>query len=111
MYRMSEAPKSYTFNILVNGNEITELLIGRHYLKKHSAYMNDDLILELARCLDGRTFPVDSSTSGIDYYAADIEYGDPLKVYRLIWILEGEKLEVLGVVNAYRRKKLTKGEV
>lgn len=84
MYRMSESPKSYIFNIIVNGNEISEVLIGRHYLKKHSAYMNDDLILDLARCLDGGTFLVDSSTSGIDYYAADIEFGSPSKVYRLI---------------------------
>ena len=73
--------------------------------------MNDDLIIELARCLDGGTFPADSSTSGIDYYAADIEYGNPLKIYRLIWLFEGDKLEILGDVNAYRRKKITKGEV
>ncbi len=100
-----EKPKSYIFSANVNGQEITELLIGRHYLKKHSAYMNDDLILQLAKCLDGKTFPVDSSTSGIDYYAADIEYGDPSKIYRLIWLFEGDKLEVLGGDQCLPKKK------
>jgi hypothetical protein len=47
--------------------------------------------------------PVDSITDGTEYFVADVEWGDPLKVYRLIWLFEGEKLEILGVVNAYRR--------
>ncbi|MCB9059963.1 MAG: hypothetical protein H6622_00405 [Halobacteriovoraceae bacterium] len=79
---MSEAPTSYKFEVTVNGHEINEVLIGRHYLKKHSSYMNDELILELVSYLDGRDFPVDSSTSGIDYFAADIEFGEPPKIYR-----------------------------
>lgn len=111
MYRMKDAPKRYIFKAIINGNEIKEILIGRHYLKKHSAYMNDELILELASYLDGGEFPVDSATDGIDYYAADIEYGTPPKVFRLIWLFEGDQLEILGIVNAYRRKKREKGEV
>jgi hypothetical protein len=65
--------------------------------------MNDALILDLITALDGHTFPINSTTDGIDYYVADVELGK--KTYRLIWLFEGERLEVLGVVNAYRRKK------
>jgi hypothetical protein len=104
-------PKSYPFNAVINGNMISEILIGRHYLEKHSGYMNDELIIELANCLDGRMFPLDSVTNGIEYFVADVEHGIPPKVYRLIWLFEGNTLEVLGIVNAYRRKKITKGEV
>lgn len=67
--------------------------------------MNDQLILKLVKFLDGGSFAVDSTTDGIDYYVADVMLDDPRKIYRLIWIFEGENLEILGVINAYRRKK------
>lgn len=101
---MSDKPKRYPLSITVNGHAIRTVLIGRHYLKKHAAYMNDELILKLVAELDGGNFPVDSTTAGIDYYVADVEFDDE-KIYRLIWLFEGEKLEVLGVINAYRRGK------
>jgi hypothetical protein len=81
---------------------VRTVLIGRHYEKKHGSYMNDELILDLVACLNGGTYPVDSTTDGIEYYVADVELND--KVYRVIWLFEGDHLEVLGVVNAYRRK-------
>lgn len=83
MYIMSNTPKQYPFFATINGFKIKFILIGRHYLKKYSAYMNDNLIIELANYLNGQTFPVDSSFDGIEYYAADIEFGTPAKVYRL----------------------------
>lgn len=67
--------------------------------------MNDELILRLVAELDGGDFPVDSTTSGVDYYVADIQLDGEEKIYRLIWLFEGEKLEVLGVINAYRKGK------
>lgn len=102
---VSQKPQSYSFNAIINNHQISAVLIGRHYLIKHSNYMNDELILQLVTALDGQTFPVDSTTNGIDYYVADIEFGTPVKVYRLIWLFEGEKMEILGVINAYRRKR------
>ena len=101
---MSDEPKKYAIEITVNGHAITTVLVGRHYLKKHASYMSDDLILRLVAELDGGTFPVDSSTAGLDYYVADVQLGDVEKTYRLIWLFEGERLEVLGVINAYRRE-------
>jgi hypothetical protein len=67
--------------------------------------MNDEVILQLVAALDGHNFPVDSITNGIEYFVADIELGDSGKVYRIIWLFEGDKMEILGVVNAYRKMR------
>lgn len=104
-----DKPKKYNFKATINSHKITQILIGRHYLIKHSSYMNDDLIIELAGYLDGKTFSADSMTNGIEYFVADIEYGPSKKTYRLIWLFDGENLEILGIVNAYRRRKSQKG--
>ena len=101
---MEEKPTQHFVDLTINGNHVTTVLIGRHYLLKHDSYMNDALILDLVAALDGLTFPVDSTSQGISYYVADVETGTDKKIYRVIWLFEGEKLEVLGVVNAYRRK-------
>jgi hypothetical protein len=100
-------PNRYKFKICVNGHDISEVLIGRHYLEKHSTYMNDEIILQLVFSLDGHSFPIDSVTNGIEYYVADVEL-ESNKVYRIIWLFEGAKMEILGVVNAYRRKRSKK---
>jgi hypothetical protein len=102
---LSEKPLSYSFNAVINNHHVSTVLIGRHYLIKHSSDMNDDLILQIISTLDGLTFPVDSTTNGIDYFVADVEFGSPAKTYRIIWLFEGDKMEILGVVNAYRRKR------
>lgn len=101
-------PTRYKLKVTVNNHFITEVLIGRHYLEKHSSYMNDEVILQLVAALDGHSFPVDSVTNKIEYFVADIELGDSGKVYRIIWLFEGEKMEILGVVNAYRRNRSKK---
>lgn len=101
-------PHSYDFRLTVNGHIISSVLIGRHYVEKHGSYLNDELILNLVSALDGGNFPADSITDGTEYFAADVEWGEPPKIYRLIWIFEGDLLEILGVVNAYRRKSKKK---
>jgi hypothetical protein len=98
-------PIRYKFKVTVNNHSITEVLIGRHYLEKHSSYMNDEIILQLVAALDGHDFPVDSITNEVEYFVADIELDEAGKVYRIIWLFEGERMEILGVVNAYRRKR------
>ena len=65
-------PNRYSIKLTINGQKISSVLIGRHYLVKHGKYMNDELILRLVTTLDGGQFPVDSTTKNIDYYAADI---------------------------------------
>jgi|GEM_PF-1856245 len=102
---MKQKPVSYNFSAIINGNQISTVLIGRHYLINHSSYMDDGVILQLVSALDGKNFLVDSTTNGIDYFVADIEMGTPKKIYRIIWLFEGNKMEILGVVNAYRKKR------
>lgn len=101
---MNIKPTQYDVSLTINGIHVTSVLIGRHYLQKHGSYMNDALILELVGTLNGLSFQKDSTTDGVDYYVVDIEMPPDLKIYRLIWFFEGAHLQVLGVVNAYRRK-------
>ncbi len=98
---------TYTLNLKVNDKNIRTVLISQHYKIKHARYMSDDLILEIVLALDGKKFSVNSSTAGINYYAADVllQRNGTGKIYRIIWLHEGDELEVLGVVNAYRRSK------
>jgi hypothetical protein len=67
--------------------------------------MNDEIILQLVAALDGHIFPVDSVTNDIEYFVTDVELVESGKVYGIIWLFEGEKMEILGVVNAYRKKR------
>ena len=57
---------------------------------------------------DEKTFDPDSTSKGIEYYVADVQFKNELnkiKNYRLIWLFEGERLEIIGVINAFRVKK------
>jgi hypothetical protein len=103
--QLNKKPTEHHLGVTVNGNKVTKVLIGRHYLKKHSSYMSDALILDLVMALNGHSFPMDSSTDGIEYYVADIQMESNGKTFRIIWLFEGKSLEVLGVINAYRRSK------
>lgn len=61
--------------------------------------MNDALVLDLVKELDGRRELPEAITNRYSYLATLIEYGR--KEYRLIWPLEENALDI-GVVNAYR---------
>ena len=103
----------YELSLTLNGHQVTMVRIGQHYAAKHGAYMTDELILELVLSLDGGHYTTDSTTTGVEYYAADVLHENRLgakRTYRIIWILEGEIFDVLGVVNAYRRKSIKKGK-
>ena len=102
------AYEEYLIEINVNHHQINLVRIGRHYLEKHASYMNDELILELVYSLHDQSFEMDSTTRGIEYFVADVEQGAPPKIYRLVFLIEGEQLEILGIVNAYRRKNRRK---
>jgi hypothetical protein len=81
---MSE-PISYPFAAVINGHEISEVQIGRHYLERHSSYMSDLLILELIKFLDKDYFEPDSQTKGNFYYRSHVLYFN--RLYRIIWFL------------------------
>lgn len=103
-------PIHLKYKIYVNELSISKIIIGHHYLLKHSTEIDDSLILKLVLTLDGRNFSADSTSKGIDYYAVDIQLlvADKLKIFRLVWLHEGEHLEIIGVINAYRVNKLKK---
>ncbi len=101
----------YKQSLKLNGHQITTVRIGQHYAAKHGAYMTDELILELVMALDGGHYQMDSTTAGVEYFAADVLHENrqgAKRTYRVIWLLEGDIFDVLGVVNAYRRKSRKK---
>ena len=93
--------RHYPFEITINGRKIIEVVIDPHYESRHSDSINDSLILELVKLLDGGTYEPNSLRDGFQYFVAD-----PISLkgfnYRLVWLLEDEKLFV-GVLNAFRR--------
>jgi hypothetical protein len=56
------------------------------------------------------TVAPDSITAGIEYFVSDIQLKAEKKIrtYRLVWLFEGELLEIVGVVNAFRARKKQK---
>jgi hypothetical protein len=77
------------------------VIIDTHFEKKHSKYMNDDLILSLVDQLNNRSFVHENEEDGYQYFSTDLLYEE--KKYRLIWLLENDKIYI-GIINAYRRK-------
>jgi hypothetical protein len=94
--------------ITVNDHIITGVIIGQHYKENHAESRNDVIILQLILALDEKIFTADSTSKGIEYYVSDIQLQNEErknKYYRLIWLFEGNQLEIIGVINAFRIKK------
>jgi len=93
--------RSYSVELKINGRTITEVVIDSHYELKHADSMDDDIILDLVKLLDGKFYEPEIVKGPFQYFAADrLELQGT--TYRLVWLLENEKLYV-GVVNAFRR--------
>ncbi len=90
----------YKTKLTVNGRLITEVIIDPHFEKKHSD-INDRIILELVRFLDGKEFPVEDYREGFEFFMLD---RIPLmgKFYRLVWCMQDQCMYI-GVINAFRR--------
>ena len=93
--------RSYPVQMVVNGRNINEVLIDSHYEQKHSDTINDRLILDLVQLLNEKFYTPHGEKSGFQYFVADPLVLEGLK-YRLVWLLQNEKVYV-GVVNAFRR--------
>jgi len=85
--------------ISINGIRIEQVVIDDHYEVKHGAHINDALILEIVKTLDGREIRPEVKENEYSYFNSLIDYKK--KQYRLIWLLEDEQIYV-GVVNLYR---------
>ena len=86
--------------LTVNGRLILEVIIDPHYEEKHSD-IDDALILERVKKLDGREFRPDEIDGGWEFFMVDhLEHEN--KQYRLVWCMK-EHAIFIGVINAFRR--------
>jgi hypothetical protein len=102
--------RHYLLKVQVNRRSYEEVIIDSHYEEKHRASVNDEMILDLVRALDGLEFPVaGTDEEGFEYFKTDpLFLGE--KPYRLIWLTH-PKETFIGVRNAFRRnyaKKMAK---
>jgi hypothetical protein len=88
--------------IWINGVYIQRVVIDQH-VRKHKD-IDDLLILNLARQLDGIKEKPEATENGFSYFANKFVVHN--KQYKLVWLLEENKVYI-GVVTAYRdnRKK------
>ena len=94
--------REYQLSIEVNERKIKRVVIDPHYELKHSRSINDDVILELVKLLDGGTFPVQDRDDAFEYFVTD-NLSLNNRRYKLVWLLEDNEIYI-GVVNAHRRK-------
>ena len=55
--------REYALRLKVNGRSLDRVVIDSHYEKKHSNVVNDALILDLVKHLNGHFFEPDSLTN------------------------------------------------
>ena len=91
--------KEYPLEVTINNRKISRVVIDQHYQLNHPE-MNDDLILELVKTIDNRTFPVEEEKNGFEYFKVEpVDFKN--KPYRLVLLLYVHD-NFLGVVNAFR---------
>ena len=94
--------REYRLRLTINGRLINSVIVDSHYEIKHFRVINDALILELVKGLNGRIYEADSiSVDGWEIYV-----NDPLflgeKPYRLVWCVHPDE-DCIGIINAFRR--------
>ena len=92
--------RSYEMRLRVNGRLIEEVVIDPHYETKHPD-IDDGLILELVRRLDGREFQPEARQGEWEFYVLD-RIGYRGRQYRLVWC-QRDASPFLGVINCFRR--------
>ena len=83
--------RRYEMHLVVNGRLIEEVVIDPHYEVKHPD-IDDGLILELVRRLDGKEFQSEERQGEWEFYMLD----------RIVWCLR-DGSPFLGVINCFRR--------
>lgn len=85
--------------MIINDTFINTIVIDDHYMTKHGDHISDELILELAKLLNGIDQQPDKSTNEFSYFVNLLIVSK--KQYRLVWLMEDHQLYI-GVINAYR---------
>lgn len=88
--------------VTINGRSYFKVIIDPHYESKHSAKINDELILRLVSQLDGIEQLAEVEEGIYSYFVRIISL--EAKVYRLIWLLDSSSHSI-GVINVFRDKK------
>ncbi len=91
----------YEIDLKINNIPIKRVIIDPHYEIRHSESINDELIIDLAKTLNGKMFEAETIKEPFSYFVIDqiLHRG---KFYKLIWLLEEEQ-QYIGIINAYRR--------
>lgn len=100
---MDKKRKEYAVELVINGKKIEKVVIDSHYEEKHSAVINDVMILKLVDLLKNEFHDVNDYKFPFKYYVSNrLEIED--KLYRIIWLLEENK-SYIGILNAFRSSK------
>lgn len=91
--------------IIVNDIEFWEIVINPECQIKHPD-ITDELILELAKQLDGKKFWGKRGKDNWEYFEFEPLFHKH-KAYRLVWCWD-ENYSFLGIQNCFRRKKYEK---
>lgn len=94
---------TYNIRIVVNGRILNRVIIDQHYKNKHSGTINDLLILELAKQLDGRNIQLEGENEMYQYFSVEpmFLFDKPYRLVVTICVFD----DFLGVINAFRIKR------
>lgn len=89
----------HNLKITINRKKLTRVIIDQHYTENHPE-INDELIIELVKKIDKRTFEIESEVNGFQYFKVEpvIHEERPYRLVLLLCICD----DYLGVVNAFR---------
>jgi hypothetical protein len=90
----------YPLKITINGRNLNRVVIDQHYRLKHGQSMNDEIILDLVKTMDGKKFPPEKIQGENEYFTVEPVYRLE-KPYRVVLVLCLTD-DYLGVVNAFR---------
>ena len=99
-YFMDKQRREYSVTLTFNQRTFIKVIIDPHYEEKHSD-INDSLILELVKLLDGTEAEAEDETNGFKYFAREMFWRS--KKYRIILTYCEE--DFLGVINVFRVKE------
>ena len=96
---MKQRPE-YPLKIVINGRNLNRVVIDQHYRLNHGQSMNDEIILDLVKTLDGKKFPPEKIQGENEYFTVEPVYllNKPYRVVLVLCLTD----DYLGVVNAFR---------
>ena len=96
---MSDRPE-YRLKTTLNGRHLNRVVIDQHYRLKHGDTVNDEIILDLIKTLDGRKLLPEKVQGDNEYFTIEPVCREE-KPYRMVLVLCLAD-DYLGVVNVFR---------